>query len=388
MLSYFIIKIEAYDVEAFVREIENLDPNGVLLVVTYAGEIFVRQCPPTIPLKPKYLFFRKGSLSENLWLKWPSYFWQITKIMGRVLWNERVDRFIIEGGDIILWIAHIFKRLGRIRRTYTIFSDWSPLSTAGDTLLRLNVLKAYLNDLFLNRANTTVLVTTKEIFEERNRYWKNKTLRNSRLVENYWARLLEKNTTLDMNPNANKICFLGNVRRNFGMEALFEALPGLNREFGIRLKVIGPETRIYQEYKDLAERQGVHDLIEWRGFVPLNQFPQELEDCFCGVNTQELEVNTGRFAIAGRVVNYLQYLIPSIVTPQSGAIVKFIRDFDLGVICDCNASSLKAAILKCRADRLRYVQNIERFLKENPYHKSFAEILDGARNVVELKRRA
>jgi glycosyltransferase involved in cell wall biosynthesis len=372
-LSYFIVKVETYEIEAFLREAKKFDPNGVILVCNYGGEINVAQCPSDIPLKKQYFFFKSGSFGSSRWLKWPRFLAIVIWIMFKVCRYRQVEYCYMEGGDVIAWAAQIFKKLGWIHHTTNMIPDWSLPQAARGIGERINNFKLRLNDFLLTKMDTTVVVTPKPIFDMRNKYWEGKTLRNTVLYDNSWAWLIEKK--IEKTQPGKYICFLGNLRKDFGVEILFKILPGLNQKYGFRLKVIAPETELYFYYKDLSVQMGVDRLIDWKGFIPLSQFPIEFADCFCGLNVQELEENTGRFVVSGRVVNYLQYLIVPIMSPTSGVLTDFLEKYQIGIICQPHSEAMEKAILEAFNNFSKYTSNIEQFLETNPYKRPFSNII-------------
>ena len=373
MLAYFILKIEAYDAEAFVAEIKRIDANGVIILINYAGEMRVVHKPERIPLAPVYRHFRKGHWSSSRWFKWFIFIGQYIRILTTVLWREHVGIVILEGGDVASWITECARLFGRVDRTADIIADWSYIKR-GDLL---NGLKIYLNDIILGVFGTPIILTTAAVYEERRKFWGGWFNKNVRLVDNYWARLLQmKRSTA---PRGKKILFLGNLRANFAIEALFELLPRLNKEYGFRLKVVGPETEMYHHYHTLSEEMNVGAYIDWRGFVPLEKFTEEFADCFCGVNLQELQENNSQYAVAGRVVNYLQYLVVPIMSPSSGVMVQVLRDHQLGPVCEVRPDQLYAAIVDAFDHHEQYIAKIKGFLSHNPYHKPFEEIISLAK---------
>ncbi|MEK7355312.1 MAG: hypothetical protein AAB250_02615 [Bdellovibrionota bacterium] len=165
------------------------------------------------------------------------------------------------------------------------------------------------------------------------------------------------------------------MRRNFGIEILFELLPELNREHGISLRVIGPESEIYREFKSRCDADGTSRFINWRGFVVSEDLSRELENCFCGYDMQENAVNNSKFVIAGRVVHYVQNLVVPVVSEHSGAIVPFLKARGLGVVCAPEKREIKRAILEAKESHSRYLDSIEAFLASNPYERTIAEWL-------------
>lgn len=373
MIPYFVITFESFDTETFVRRLREYDPEGVIVLWNYSGKIRVEQCPPWIGLKDSYRYFTPGGWTENRWIKWPTMLVIMSFLMLAVFAKTRVRRFFVTGGDVLVWVAQVFKALGRLEMTVATLDDWSlpPKSyRLGD---RINHIKLFLNDRLTEIMDVKWLVLTREVMENRDRYW-GRRLGDCILFEERWAAFIEKKRERSEHIG-NEICLLGTARRNFGLEILFSLLPELNREYGIRLRVIGPESELYREYKARCDADGTSEFIAWRGFVESQDLPAELEKCFCGYDMQENAVNNSKFVIAGRVVHYLQNLLVPVVSEHSGAIVPFLRDRMMGVVCRPEREDIKRAITAAHRSNRTYVDAIEGFLATNPYGKSIEEWL-------------
>lgn len=370
MLDYLVVKFESFDTEGLIEHLTGQSKNGIILLLNYAGEIKVAHKPDRIPLAAKYRYW-----TPNRWIKWPLFFIRIFLVILSILRREKVDHFLIYGGDVVLWIAQVFKFAGRIERTTNVIEDWSLPMATDDIFVRLNKFKIKLNDYFMNCADTSVVVTNREIFEERNKYWNGQSARNSVLVDNHWTWFLRKRRDNSAKAGDRYICSLGNLRENMGIEKIFELLPELRKEFGISFKVIGPETDMYRQYQKLAGEMGVSSFIVWKGFVAREDLAKELDECFCGINIQENADNNSRLVIAGRVVNYLENLVVPIISQHSGAIVKFVEDHKMGLICDGSKGSIRSAIVQALAERASYVRSIEEFIEKNPYKKPNQSVL-------------
>lgn len=302
-----------------VHALQAFDENGVIVTWNYTGALRIVQSPAGLGLRQNYRYFTPGTWTDNRWIKWPAQILVLSWILSRVLMRQRVRRCFIAGGDLLSWFAQIFKVFGRIEMTITTIEDWSRPAPQDTFYDRINKFKIFINDLLLTSMRTTVVVFPKEIFEARNAYWQNKTLKNSVLIDNQWAWFLEKKGANAGNGRA--ICYLGTFRKNFGIEILFELLPDLNREHGFRLKMMGPEDDLYRHYKQLSFEMKVDSWIDWLGFVDSNNLETVLQDCFCGVNLQQLSANNSRYVINGRIIHFLQHLLVPVVTHYSGGIV-------------------------------------------------------------------
>lgn len=367
------MRFETFDTDALVRQLKAFDPNGVIVVYNYGGEIKIKHCPTSLPLKASYQFYRPGTWTANRWVKWTRLISIMTGIMISVLIRQRVKHFIMGGGDILSWIAQFFKFIGRIDKTTNLLEDWS-LPNPMDS--RFNRIKMRINDFLLTRMDTTVVQTVKESFDSRNQFYGGKTLKNTVLHEYIWAWFLERQTSLPVQVNRRDICFFGNVRADFGLEILFELLPELHREFGFRLKIIGPETALYKQFRQMASRLNLETLIDWEGFVSQQDLPKKLANCFCGINLYAIENNVSRLAFAGRVIVYMQHLLVPILTPWSGPAIKLIADHRLGVLCKPDKESIRQALREAFDRNAVYVQNIDHFFAHNPYRREIRDLVE------------
>ena len=170
MLSYMVVRFETFDSDAFLESFKKFDANGVIVTWNYGGDIKVVHSPPSIPLKKHYRYYRQGTISANRWLKWNLLFIQIIRIMVTVLLRHRVQTFFIGGGDVILWIAQLFKKMGRIKKTMTAMEDWSVPRPSPGIAFHVNRAKMLLNDWLIVRMDTTVIIYPKEIYDLRNAY--------------------------------------------------------------------------------------------------------------------------------------------------------------------------------------------------------------------------
>lgn len=375
MLSHFVVKFESFDVDGFTKAVRQYDVNGIILIWNYVGEIKVVQCPEHIRLRASYSYFRPGTWSDKRWYKWPALIVTMGRILTHVLIQDRIKHYHVGGGDVLLWMGQLAKFLGRIEKTSTTMEDWSAPRKYANFPSWLNDLKARLNDWLLIHMDTTVIVTPREIFEARNAYWQNRTLRNSILHDSAWAWFLDCKVKGPVETKtAKNIALLGTLRREFGLELMFSQLAELNAKYGMRLKIIGPEGPLSSEYRELARTMAVDEFVDWCGFVPTERLPQVLADCFCGINIQEHEDNYSRYVIAGRVVHYIQHLVVPVVSVYSGALVRTIASEELGLICQPTPQALKDAILDAFHNQSSFRARTLRFINHNPYRLQAGKI--------------
>ncbi|MES2965922.1 MAG: hypothetical protein V4760_18720 [Bdellovibrionota bacterium] len=375
-LSYFVITFESFDTEEFTRALRAFDQNGVIVVWNYSGRIRVVHAPDDLHLKNEARFFTPKTWTENRWVKWMSLAGTMGRLINDVLTQRTAKRFFLGGGDVILWIAQLYKMAGRIEKIVTTCEDWAMPERAHDFYDWVNRTKCLVNDWLMVKFGCRVIVFTREIYDLRNDYWNDRTKPGAVLFENKWASFLEKKAALPEARPGRSICLLGSMRRNFGLEILFDLMLELNREHGIRLKVIGVESPLYREFKKACDDSGASQAIDWLGFVDNADLGTAVSDCFCGFDMQEKAENNSKWIVPGRIVNYLQHLIVPTISVHSGVIVNFVRDHRLGVVCQPERSEIKHAILDAFENYDSYAKNIDTFFETNPYKRPVTDLLD------------
>lgn len=369
MISHLVIKFESFDCAAFVEALRKESPNGLTIVWNYSGAIEFRQIPDRLYLPKIRSYFRPGGWNENRWIKWPSFLIKMSWIIAVVAIQTKIETFYIGGGDVLLWYAQIFKRLGRIQKTVSTMEDWSIPSPHQTFYERINRIKIALNDWILPRIDTKVLVFNREIFEARKRHLGEFATHNFLLMENQWAWFLKQLRQGSAPKQRRTIVQIGTVRDHFGMQMLFDVMPTLHQELGVTLRFIGPENDIYRRYRQQSEKLGLKG-VDWRGFVSNSELPKALEDCFCGVNLQENPVNDSQLTIAGRVVQYLQYLVTPVMTVHSGALVPILSEKNLAIVISPDRDELIKAVRKAFVEQDQYAERMSKFLATNPYRRS------------------
>ena len=82
-----------------------------------------------------------------------------------------------------------------------------------------------------------------------------------------------------------RLIYVGAIAPQRGLGTVIEALARCKEHIPIKLIVVGHTVpAVVDGLKTLAQRLGVADLIEWKGFVPHGQIPQILDTCHVGLS--------------------------------------------------------------------------------------------------------
>ena len=195
--------------------------------------------------------------------------------------------------------------------------------------------------------------------------------------EKHWGRKLAKNIhhrypppihiyTATISPNKNNICFLGQVRRDSGLDLILPLLPDLHRDIGAKLKIIGPLTIERTRIEETVKSLGLCSFIELYDFLPFEELEEAMKDCFCGINLITKENNYSSFALPGKFIQYLQMKIPILATPNNG-VVNIIEENNLGIIIEPSANLIMSSILNLYKNQKKYTISILKYAKEHPY---------------------
>ena len=195
--------------------------------------------------------------------------------------------------------------------------------------------------------------------------------------ERHWGRKLAKNIyhrypppihiyTKAISPKKNKICFLGQVRKDSGLDLILPLLPALHRDIGAKLKIIGPSTIERTRLEATVKSLGLEPFVELYGFLPLDELEEVMKDCFCGINLITNDKSYSSFALPGKFIQYLQMKIPILATQNNG-IVDVIIENNLGVIIEPNANLILSSLLNLYKDQKSYMGNIIKYAKDYPY---------------------
>jgi glycosyltransferase involved in cell wall biosynthesis len=209
--------------------------------------------------------------------------------------------------------------------------------------------------------------------------------------ELHWGRTLAKKTHTRYPPPVDiysgtlslkrtNICFLGQVREESGLDLILPLLPELYKNFGAKLKIIGPystveRTSIEKKVKNL----GLESFVELHGFLPLDELQEAMKDCFCGINLTTSSQSYSSYAVPGKFIQYLQMKIP-ILASQNNGIVDIIKENNLGVIIEPSPRLILTSVGTLYKDQKKYIKSILKYAREHPYLsiKDYLKMIDGS----------
>ncbi len=265
------------------------------------------------------------------------------------------------------WVASIFgiaRKVGLCKVFIYCTCDW--LANQGDkgflSQLANNYLFVFMDYIAIKTCDLADSYS-KLVNEARERHWGRKLVRN---IHTRYPPPLDIHSNAIL-PKRTNICFLGQVRKDSGLDLILPLLPELYRDIGAKLKIIGPHSTVE---RTLIEKKikslDLENFVELYGFLSLDELEEVMKDCFCGINLITAKQSYSSFSIPGKFIQYLQMKIPILATQNNG-IVEVIKENNLGVIIEPSPSLILASIDKLYKDQKNYVINILKYAREHPY---------------------
>lgn len=167
--------------------------------------------------------------------------------------------------------------------------------------------------------------------------------------------------------HGHKILFQGVPNPDSGLDIVLKALPIVRERLGsmtgeITLKIVGPFNSTLKDLTKVAGECGLDRFLEYAGYVDRAAFDDVFADCYCGVNLITDPNSYSIKAVPGKVMYYIQYLLPPLVTPYNGPFVDTIREHKLGLVVNPEIGAAASALVELYEKRSFYVQNLQTFL--------------------------
>ncbi len=261
-------------------------------------------------------------------------------------------------------MAGLLRRLGLFRRVVYFTGDWYPGSSFLKgiwTRLNNEVYFPALDWLACKLCDVTINQTV-FVEEGRKKYWGRQV---SRTEVGFQPPLVVKTSNGAANPQSRKLAFLGAARPDSGLDLVVRALPRVREQIGdVSLKIIGPPSDTIDKVMKLAKELGVASSVEYLGVGDYATFATILADCYCGVNMISDPNSYSARAIPAKILDYLQYLLPPLVTAGVGVFGDAVREHKLGLVIAPTVDATVDGLVEVFKSRAFFVQNIRTFIKE------------------------
>lgn len=164
-----------------------------------------------------------------------------------------------------------------------------------------------------------------------------------------------------------KVLFHGVPRPDSGLDIVLKALPIVRERLRastgeIILKIVSPLNPTLKDLMKVAGECGLDRFLEYAGYIDRAAFDDVFADCYCGVSLITDPNSYSTKAVPGKVMYYIQYLLPPLVTPYNGPIADTIREHKLGLVISPEVEAVASALIDLYEKRSLYVRNLQTFL--------------------------
>jgi len=357
--------MDSFDKDFFTRDILSYSKNSMLFFFDFKG-IHLEHKPNHVkwfPTTIKFPWLKNRTILDLLLpFLWVVFFGTFLLLFTVVCILYRPKVCLTE----VTWVGAVFgiaRKIGLCKKFIYCTGDWLANQSNKGLLSRLanNHLFVFMDYIASTNCDLT------ESYSER----------CNKAREIHWGRRLSKklhsrypppikifpNT---ISPNRNNICFLGQVREDSGIDLILPLLPKLNKDFGSKLKIIGPYSPERADLEKKIKKLYLEDFVELHPFLPLDKLREVMRDCFCGINLITTFENYSSFAVPGKFIQYLQMQIPILTSKNNGA-VDVVKKNKLGIVIELNTSLILSSIQKLHQDQETYITNILQYGKNYPY---------------------
>lgn len=364
-IDILAIKAESFDSETFTNDIKLFNKNSIVALYNRKG-LWIEYKPEFVKIKT---FYRAtADKIKNIKLRYLLY--PLTFIIDHLVVLllllklsivYGINNIIADASDLAV-VSGILRKMGFFTKSIYWCGDWfggnktkiGIWSNFGGNVVfpMMDYLAYVLNDLTLN--------ISEDIQKARKEYWSKKDLNKQAIFR---CRLVIKGNKTQK--KRNKILFIGNLREDSGFDIVLNSLKQIKNK-GIIFKLIGGGGYYLGNFKDKVLQMSLNDRIELIGFTKRSDFGVVSSDCFCGINLLTSKGSYSSKTMPAKIFDYVQYLIPIIVTENLGSITEIVRKYELGCVVDSSENSFITAINKIYKNVDSYQNNIINFIKNYP----------------------
>jgi glycosyltransferase involved in cell wall biosynthesis len=154
-----------------------------------------------------------------------------------------------------------------------------------------------------------------------------------------------------------------------GLNILLSILPTLNKKYGTKVKLFGPDSDSRDNFQIKVKEKGLEDLVEFYGWVDMKTERNLINDCFCGVNLLGSRINNHSiFVTPGKLIHYMQNLIPPLITEQSASpqFIELLKNNDLGRMTGLNSEEMESSIEYLFKNQQFFRDNLRKYALDYP----------------------
>lgn len=359
-------KMYSYDSDSFIEDIICYSNKSIILIYDF-DKIVVQYKPSNINFSKSIIRLYK---TKNSRLNY--YISPLLLLVNMVIFIKLFLMVCWKYRPKVCWIENSYAALivGILRKCH--LCDKS-IHVPGDWLVNVNNKKVYsyiannllfpILDYWACRLNDVVLNHTEKIAEARYKFWGKKIAKNEKL---YLYKMQIKASNNHNTGEKKAVCFIGNMREDSGLDIAIKCLPDIRKKRDVILKIVGPKKQYYEYFKRLSREYDVEQYVKFLGFVETNKFAEMFSDCFCAINLVTNIDSYSSYTIPGKLIHYLQYLLPVITTEGAGPFTSVIREKELGFVVEPTKDAFVDAVFKVYSGHQQYRENIVQYINSMP----------------------
>ena len=366
---------DSIDTEIFIEDAISYSNNSIILLFDNEN-IKVGYKSPNVNFgKTIFKHYKYKKQSSNyliMFLNFLSFCLLFTRLLTVICWKYRPKVCWI-GNTHAATVVGILRKLNLTNKSIYVPGDWLAssrhkkfLSYIGSNLIFT------ICDYLACKFNDVVLNHTEQIAAARYKFWGRKIAKKEKL---YLLNLKIKAKS-NIEKKINNICFIGNLREDSGLAIIVKALSEIRKFQDIGLKIIGPKNHRSEDIRQLSIRYSVDQYVKILDFVETEQLAEILSDCFCGINLITSTNSYSSYTIPAKIINYLQHLLPVIVTEGVGPLASIIRDNKLGLVIEPSQEAFINSVFKIYNENKQYRKNIVCYINSLP-KTNIKELIEG-----------
>lgn len=367
------IKAESCDSDWFIDQIISFSQNSIVLTFNYE-EMEFSHIPSGINIKHKKIKpLKTKNLKLNYYLSPLLFFIDMTRYFFLFLKLSLLYRPEICWVDSCFFAVPIgvLRRLRFCRKSIYVCTDLSPGHSEAGFKFSLRYLAFYvfmpLMDGLACKLNDTVLNYTKKTSEVRTKFWGRNIIKDERTI---YPKIQNKAKCNLFNSQRKSILFLGYMRMDSGLDIVFKSLKTIRKKEDFNIKIIGPQGSSYYSnysyFRDLILKNELDKYVNFLGFLDKKEISFEASDCFCGINLLTKIDNPSYYIIPGKLLHYIQFLLPIITTEGAGFMAKIIKENGLGLVIQPTEEEFIESLFIIYKKYEEYKNNIVNYINKLP----------------------
>ncbi len=365
-LDLLALKWDSYDKNFFIKDALSYSKNSILMFRDF-DYYRINHKPDYIKKFPHAIGFRcvaKSYFLHKLLVLFNIFLTQL--ILPTYLCICYRPKVCVTDSPLIGSIFGIAKKLGFCERTIYLGSDWFIENRKKDPVKYFVVFFLFYYPDYLSASLSDLVVdNSPEIKSLREIYWERDLVKCGIAP---FPVPMEINGSINDN-HRNNICFLGEVRDASGLNVLLSILPNLNKDYSIKIKIFGPDSNSRDNFQMKVREQGLEDLVEFYHWIDIKTEQNLINDCFCGVNLLSSGINKHSiFATPGKLIHYMQNLIPPLITDQSASptFIKILNEKNWGLVTDLSPEKIRPKIEYLFKRQQYFRDNLKKYAIDYP----------------------